>query len=98
MYKYPRLKYFMSCYYHQDWMDEVESNKDVDVWAYFFNSEVPEVSIELNPDIKNLLTKSDFEILETLVDYQSGGKCWVSGEDAKKWLFQLYEYSESQKT
>ena len=88
----------MSCYYHQDWMHEVESKRNIDLWASFFSTEIQEVSKELELDIKELLTESDVEILKTLEDYQTGGKCWSSSVDSKDWLLKLYEYCKSYKT
>lgn len=97
-YEYPRLKYLMSCYYHQDWVHDIDCNNEKVLWQFFFTEENIDRDEELENDIANLLSCEDDNIHQTLSGYQSMGRYWKTPKDAQIWLLQLYEFVYTKNT
>ncbi|QYJ72349.1 hypothetical protein K0H59_04640 [Shewanella sp. FJAT-51649] len=90
--KFPRLKYFMSCYYHQDWALDIGNSNEQELWNSYFECEKLANDKVLLSDVNELLSTSNNQILDTLRRYQSGGRYWNSENDAKQWLNSFSEY------
>lgn len=97
-YEYPRLKYLMSCYYHQDWVHDIESKDEKVLWEFFFSEENIDRDEKLEADIANLLSCKNDKIHQILSDYQSIGRYWKTAIDAKIWLQELYEFISAKNT
>lgn len=91
-YEYPRLKYLMSCYYHQDWGHDIDCKDEKVLWQFFFSEENIDRDDELETDIANLLKCKDENIHQVLSGYQSMGRYWKTPKDAQVWLQELYDF------
>lgn len=92
---YPRLKYLMSCYYHQDWVQDVGSSEETILWEFYFDEEGLTCDTELERDIESLLQEDEKTIHLKLNEYQSMGRFWKSPQEARGWLRDLYLYVRS---
>jgi hypothetical protein len=88
----PRLKYFMSCYYHQDWALDAGSNDEYDLSSYYFKSESLTSDDELICNVRKLLEAPSDKIIKTLSEFQSSGRYWNSSGAAKQWLISFEQY------
>lgn len=93
--EYPRLKYLLSCYYHQDWDIEINSKNEKALWELFYDSESLKCDETLELNIATLLKHYNYEIHQTLLNFQSLGRYWETPDDAKSWLEELYEFVQA---
>ncbi len=53
--QFPRLKYFLSCYYHQDWVLDAGLINEKDLWEFYYAHEKIKQDKDLEYDILQLL-------------------------------------------
>jgi CdiI immunity protein len=82
---YPTLKYFIECYFHQNWIDFHATYEEV--MDSFVSEEIPELVARLKVDVDRILALPvDAGALSEFIDRISGGGYDPDGMDGRSFL------------